>query len=85
MKLPSKLASVHPVFHVSMLMKCIGDPESIFPIEHLGVKEYLSYKEVSIEILDFQVIISRNKEVASVKVLSRNYLVEGTHGRPRLT
>ena len=39
MKLPSKLASVHPVFHVSMLKKCIGDPESILPIEGLGVKD----------------------------------------------
>ena len=26
-RLPSELASVHPVFHVSMLRKCIGDPE----------------------------------------------------------
>ena len=35
--LPSELASVHPVFHVSMLKKCIGDPESILPIEGLFV------------------------------------------------
>ena len=33
LKLLSELASVHPVFHVSMLKKCIGDPESILPIE----------------------------------------------------
>lgn len=37
LKLPSELASVHPVFHVSMLKKCIGDPESILPIEGLCV------------------------------------------------
>ena len=29
--------SVHPVFHVSMIKKCIGDPESILTIEGLGV------------------------------------------------
>ena len=32
LKLPSELASVHLVFHVTMLNKCIGDPISILPI-----------------------------------------------------
>ena len=31
--LPSELASVHPVFQVSMVKKCIGDPLSILTIE----------------------------------------------------
>ena len=46
LKLPSELASVHPVFHVSMLKKCYGDLVSIIPIEGLGVNEKLSYEEV---------------------------------------
>ncbi|KAK4716100.1 hypothetical protein R3W88_014438 [Solanum pinnatisectum] len=75
--LPSELAPVHPVFHVSMLKKCIGDPVSILPLEGLGVNESLSYEEVPVEILDLQVKRLRNKEVASVKVLWRNHLVEG--------
>ena len=29
LRLPSELASVHPVFHVFMLKKYIGDPEYI--------------------------------------------------------
>ena len=37
LRLPSELASVHLVFHVSMLKKCIGVPESILPIEGLVV------------------------------------------------
>ncbi|KAK4733992.1 hypothetical protein R3W88_008253 [Solanum pinnatisectum] len=53
--LPTKLASVHPVFHVSMLKKCVGDPASIVSLEDLEVKENLSYEEVSIEIFDRQV------------------------------
>ena len=45
-ELPNELALVHPIFHVSMLKKCIGDPESILPIEGLGVKDNLSCEEV---------------------------------------
>ncbi|KAK4729768.1 hypothetical protein R3W88_022756 [Solanum pinnatisectum] len=75
--LPNELALVHLVFHVSMLKKFVGDPTYIVPIEGLGLKENLSYEEVPIEILDRQVKKLRNKEVASVKVLWRNHLVEG--------
>lgn len=32
LKLPSELDSVHPVFHVSIIKKCISDPESILPM-----------------------------------------------------
>ena len=77
MRLPSELASIHPVFHVSILKKCISDLESILPIEGLGVKENLSYEKVLVEILDRQVDELRNKEVPSVKVLWKNHLVEG--------
>ena len=37
LRLPCDLALAHPVFHVSMLKKCIIDPESILPIEGLDV------------------------------------------------
>ena len=77
LKLPSELDSVHLIFHVSMLKKCIGGPKSILPIEGLGVKNTFSYEEVHIQILDRQVKKLRNKEVASVKVLWKNHLVEG--------
>ena len=42
------LLGVHPLFHISMLKKCIGDPVSILHIEELGVNENLSYEEVPI-------------------------------------
>ncbi|XP_069144426.1 uncharacterized protein [Solanum lycopersicum] len=75
--LPAELASVHPVFHVYMLKKCIGVPTSILPVEGLGVGEDLSYEEVLVEILERQVKWLRNKEIATVKVLWRNHPVEG--------
>ena len=77
LKIPQELAFVHPVFHVSMFMKCLGDLASILPGYGLGVDENLSYEEVAVEIIDPQVKKLRNKEVASIKVLWRNHLVEG--------
>ena len=77
LRFPSELVSVHSVFHVSILKKCIGDPESILPIEGLGVQENLSYKDVPAQMLYRQVQNLRNKEVAFVKVSWKNHLVEG--------
>ena len=42
-----------------------------------GVDEDLSYEEVPVEILDRHVKRLRNKEIATVKVLWKNILVEG--------
>ncbi|WMV08600.1 hypothetical protein MTR67_001985 [Solanum verrucosum] len=65
LELPQELVTVHPVFHISMLKKCVGDPSHIIPT-----------KEIHIQILDCQVRKLRTKEVASVKVLWRNQFVE---------
>ena len=37
--LPVELSFIHPVFHVSMLKKCLGDPASILPVEGLGAMD----------------------------------------------
>ena len=76
LELPQELSSVHPVFHVSMLRKCMGNPSHITPTEDVQVTGDLTYEEVPIAILDRQVRRLRNKEVASVKVLWRNQQVE---------
>ena len=75
--LPAKLAAVHPVFHISLLKKCVGDPASIVPLGSVVVKDSLSYADVPVETLDRQVRRLRNKEVSSVKVLWRSQFVEG--------
>ena len=77
LELPADLAAVHPVFHISLLKKCVGDPASVLPLESVTVKYSLSYEDVPVEILDRQVRRLRNKEVASVKVLWRSQSVEG--------
>ncbi|WMV54602.1 hypothetical protein MTR67_047987 [Solanum verrucosum] len=76
LELPQELAAVHSVFHVSMLKKCMGDPSLIIPTEDIGIKDSLSYEEISVQILDRQVRKLRTKEVASIKFLWRNQFVE---------
>ncbi|WMV30789.1 hypothetical protein MTR67_024174 [Solanum verrucosum] len=76
LELPQELASVHPVFHISMLEKCMDDPSLIIPTVDIGIKDNLSYEEIPIQILDRQVRKLRIKEVASIKVLWRNQFVE---------
>ncbi|WMV23008.1 hypothetical protein MTR67_016413 [Solanum verrucosum] len=64
-----ELAAVHPVFHISMLKKCIGDPSLILPTESIKIKDNLSYEEIPVQILDRQVRRLRTKDIASVKEL----------------
>ncbi|KAH0723069.1 hypothetical protein KY289_006113 [Solanum tuberosum] len=76
LELPQELSTVHSVFHVSMLKKCMGDPSLIILMKYIGIKGSLSYKDIPVQILDHQVRKLRTKEVASVKVLWRNQFVE---------
>ena len=72
------MAVVHPVFHISMLKKCMRDPSLIIPTEVFGIKDILSYEKIpiQIQILDRQVRRLRIKEVTSVNILWRNQFVE---------
>ncbi|XP_059294460.1 uncharacterized protein LOC132047426 [Lycium ferocissimum] len=68
LELPSELQALHPVFHVSMLRKCIGDPSIIVQVNDILVTENLSYKEEPIVILDRQVRRLRTKDVGKGSV-----------------
>ena len=62
LELPAELAAVHPVFHISLLKKCVDDLASVVPLESVAVKDSLSYEDVPVEILDCQVRRLRNKK-----------------------
>ncbi|XP_069154272.1 uncharacterized protein [Solanum lycopersicum] len=74
--LPQELAAFYPMFHISMLKKCMGDPLLIVPTENVGIMDILSYEDILVHILDRQVRKLRTTEVVAIKVLWRNQIFE---------
>ncbi|XP_070017389.1 uncharacterized protein [Nicotiana sylvestris] len=66
--LPPSLPGVHLVFHVSMLLKYIGDPSHILDFSMVHLYGDLTYDVESVAILERQVRKLRSKDIASVKV-----------------
>ena len=52
--LPSTLSGVHNVFHVSMLRKCVLDPDQIVELQPLCLEKNLTYAEYPEKILGIQ-------------------------------
>ncbi|PHU30387.1 Golgin candidate 6 [Capsicum chinense] len=76
LELSSNLSSIHPMFHVLILRKYVGEPSLIVPIKDSGILDFLSNKEVPGGIMDQQVHRLRTKDVALEKVLRRNHKFE---------
>ena len=45
---PTDVTSLHLVFHILLLKKCVGDPDSIVPLESVVVNDNLTYEEVQV-------------------------------------
>ena len=69
---PQELSTIHPVFHVSMLRKCMGDPSHLLLLKIYKLLRILPMNKYLL--LSFHKL--RKKEIASVKVLWRNQQVE---------
>ncbi|XP_019248368.1 PREDICTED: uncharacterized protein LOC109227624 [Nicotiana attenuata] len=70
-----ELSFIHPVFHVSMLRKCMSDSSQVLEAPAIPLDEKLSYKEEPMAIVDRQVRKLRSKEIEFVKFLWRNHTV----------
>jgi hypothetical protein len=51
-QLPSRLATVHDVLHITQLKKCVKIPEEIIEQQDIEVEPDLSYVEYPMKILD---------------------------------
>ena len=66
--LPPALEGVHDVFHVSMLRKCLADPDQVIELEPQHLEKDLSYAKHPTRILDAQDRKLRNKTLRFLKV-----------------
>ena len=66
--LPPSLDKVHNIFHVSMLRKCVSDPDQIVELQPLQFESDISYAEHPIKILDVQERQLRNRTQTFLKV-----------------
>ena len=67
--LPPNLADVYDVFHVSLLRKCISDPDTVINVNQPEVQPNLTIAERPIRIIDHKEKVLRNKTIKYVKVL----------------
>jgi hypothetical protein len=68
LELPLQLSSVHDVFHVSQLKKCLRVPEEQIPMEGLDAIEDISYQEYPIKILETTKRVTWHKRIKMCKV-----------------
>ena len=70
--LPSPLATIHDVFHISQLKKCIRVPTEIIDQQELLVEPDLSYTEYPLRILD-------QKERGTHQKIVKMYKIQWSH------
>ena len=74
--LPPSLSSVHPILHVYMLQKYVGDPSHVLDFSTVQLDGYLTNEVEPMAIFGRQVRKLRSKDIALVKVQWRGWLVE---------
>jgi hypothetical protein len=68
-RLPSQLAAIHDVFHISKLKKCIKVPMEIVEAPAIEIEPNLTYIEHPIQILDTKERVTRRKNIKMYKIL----------------
>jgi hypothetical protein len=68
LRLPSRLAAIHNVFHISQLKKCVRVPTEIIDQQEILVEPDLSYTEYPLKILDQKERGTRRKVLKMYKI-----------------
>jgi len=68
LRLPSQLAAIHNLFHVSQLKKCVRVPTEIIDQSEIIMEPNLSYNEYPIKIIDQKERGTRRKVVKMYKI-----------------
>ncbi|GJX94614.1 hypothetical protein Tco_0349200, partial [Tanacetum coccineum] len=68
LRLPQELSSVHDIFHVSNLKKCLADANLHVSLEEIKVDKSLSFVEESVKIMDCEVKRLKRSRIPIVKV-----------------
>jgi hypothetical protein len=69
LRLPSQMATIQDVFHVSQLKKCIKVPTKIIETCAIEIEPNLSYTEQPFQILDTKERVTRRKKIKMYKIL----------------
>jgi len=76
LRLPSQLAAIHDVFHVSQLRKCIRVPTKILEPQDIEFESDLSYVQYPIKVLDTKEISTRREKVKMYKIQCNHHTEE---------
>ncbi|XP_040931903.1 uncharacterized protein [Gossypium hirsutum] len=82
LELPPELDRIHDVFQVLMLRRYQSDPSHIVSIEEIKVRQDLTFKKETIQILDHDIKVLRRNSILLVKVLWWNYGTEEAMWEP---
>ncbi|GJT37716.1 hypothetical protein Tco_0937581 [Tanacetum coccineum] len=68
LELPQELSSVHNVFHMRNLKKCLSDKTLVIPLEQIQVDDKLNFVEELVEIMDREVKQLKQSRMPIIKV-----------------
>ncbi|GJT52075.1 putative reverse transcriptase domain-containing protein [Tanacetum coccineum] len=68
LRLPEKLSSVHDIFHLSNLKKCLADTNLHVPLDEIKIDKTLRFIEEPVEIMDREVRSLKRSKISLVKV-----------------
>ncbi|GJT42684.1 putative reverse transcriptase domain-containing protein [Tanacetum coccineum] len=68
LRLPEELSSVHDIFYVSNLKKCLADASLFVPLDEIKIDKTLCFVEEPVEIMDREVRSLKRSKISLMKV-----------------